>query len=328
LDLHYQAMVTPACLQDIPPGSLLDQVFDATFPHWGEGLSRRGYRSWNTAQGLTAWGRQHLSRVGLVSDSTVLVSAKRYLFEAETFGRPLKVLGIGAVFTPEDRRGQGLAAALVEAMIDDGRTRGCEVALLFSEIGEAYYGRMGFHAIARSVLTVEVPRNRLGAAATLVRAGEPQDLPHLSEMSSRYARGAGFALRRTPSLIEFGLMRRRTLAGLGPAGLRTLEFFVSEEGNRAASYVVISRGPSGVVLEECGDYDPTGARVGAMLEVLAAREPAETDRTLRAWWPEGFRPPQLRVLSAEPAAEVMMVRQIQGPPVDYAGTVYWPSDVF
>lgn len=321
-------MVKDARLQDIPSGALLDQVLDATFPHWGEGLSRQAYGSWNKAQGLTLWGREHLARVGLVRGAEVLVSAKRYLFEAQAGDRSINVLGIGAVFTPEGRRGQGLAPALIDALIEDGRARGCAVALLFSEIGAEYYERMGFQTVPRSVLTIDVPRNRLGAPATLVRAGEPQDLPHTVEMSSRYARGAGFALRRPASLIEFGLLRRRMLAGLGPAGLRALEFFVSEEGNRAASYIIISRGPNGASLVECGDYDPAGARVGAMLEVLAAREPAETDRRLRTWWPATFRPPQITVVDAAPSPEVMMVRHIQGAPVDYSSVIYWPSDVF
>ncbi len=321
-------MVTDATLRDISEGPLLDQVLDATWPVWGESLTRQAYGAWNRAQGLTIWGRQHLARVGLVRDEEVLVSAKRYLFDASSDGRPLKVLGIGAVFTPEHGRGQGLAPALIEAMIDDARSCGCEAALLFSEIGAEYYARRGFQEVTRTLLTIDVPRNRLGAPATLVRAGEASDLPLLADMSVQYAGGAGFALQRTAALIEFGLVRRRVLAGLGPAGLRTLEFFVSEEGHRAVAYVVISRGPGGAFLEECGDRDPSGARVGALLEVLAAREPSETDRTLRAWWPEDFRPPQIRVVHSAPAPEVMMVRALGQKPVNCARAVYWSSDVF
>jgi GNAT superfamily N-acetyltransferase len=329
LDLHDQVMVKDVFLQDIPQGPGMDQVLDATFPLWGEGLTRQAYGSWNKAQGLTPWGRANLSRVGLVRAGEVLASAKRYLFDARAGDRSLRVLGIGAVFTPESHRGQGLAHQLVEAVIADGRERGCDVALLFSEIGPEYYARMGFEEIPRSVLTLHVPRHdRLGAPATLVRAGEAYDLPYMAEMTARYAATGTFALERPASLIEFALMRRRSLAGLGPAGHRSFEFFVSEEGNRAASYVVISRGPGGVFLEECGDYDPTGARVGAMLEVLAAREPSEEDRTLRTWWPEGFRPPQIQVLSSAPSAEVMMVKTIQGDAPDYSRVVYWQSDIF
>ena len=128
--------------------------------------------------------------------------------------------------------------------------------------------------------------------------------------------------------IEFGVLRRRLLAGLGPSGLRSLEFFVAEEGYRAVAYVVISRGPGGVVLEECGDRDPTGARVGAMLESLAERDPSQLDRTMRTVLPETFRPPQLQVIKSEASPEVMMVRSISRVAVDYSRTVYWQTDVF
>ena len=315
-------------VKDILDPSLLDQILDGTYPVWGEGLSRASYGSWNRALGMTAWGREHLARVGLVEGDEVLVSAKRYLFEAQADGRPIKVLGIGAVFTPEHRRGQRLAPRLIEAMIDDGRARGCDVALLFSEIGADYYAGLGFTVVERPRLTIDVPRNRRGAPAVLVRAAEPGDLPLLSEISMLYASGAGFAIDRPASLLEFGVLRRRLLAGLGPAGLRSLEFFVAEEGYRAVAYVVVSRGPGGVVLEECGDRDPTGARVGAMLESLAERDPSQLDRTMRTVWPETFRPPQLQVIKSEPSPEVMMVRSISGVAPDYSRSVYWQTDVF
>ncbi len=315
-------------LKEITDPALLDQILDGTYPVWGDGLSRQSYGSWNRALGMTAWGREHLARVGFVEGDEVVVSARRYFFEAQADGQPIRVLGIGAVFTPEHRRGQRLAPRLIEAMIDDGRARGCDVALLFSEIGADYYARLGFTVVERPRLTIEVPRNRRGAPAVLVRAAEPSDLPLLTEISMLYAGGAGFALSRSASLIEFGVLRRRLRAGLGPSGLRSLEFFVAEEGYRAVAYVVVSRGPGGVVLEECGDRDPAGARVGAMLESLAERDPSQSDRTMRTVLPATFHPPQLQVIKSEPSPEVMMVRSISGAAPDYARSVYWQTDAF
>ncbi len=315
-------------VKEIVDSSQLDQILDDTYPLWGEGLSRHAYGLWHRAQGLSPWGQQRVARVGLVDGGEVLVSARRYLFDAQTDGRSMKVLGIGAVFAPERHRGQNLASALIEAMINDGRDRGCEAALLFSTIGPDFYARMGFKAVQRSLATLDVPVNHRGAPAVLMRAAEPHDLPELAGISMLYADGSDFALNRSAALIEFGVMRRRTLAGLGPLGLRSLEFFVTEEGHRAVAYVVISHGPGGTVVEECGDRDPTCARVGAMLEVLAAREPSHTDRTLRTSWPSAIHPPQIRVLKTEPAPELMMVRAIDGPTPDYARPVYWPTDVF
>lgn len=312
---------------EIHTGALLDQVLDATFPLWGDGLSRRAYEKWNLAQGQTTWGREHLQRVGLVEGGEVLASAKRYLFEAFVGGQPTKVLGIGAVFTPESRRGQGHAAALIEQMITDGVARGCGLALLFSEIGPDYYERMGFTALPRDLVTIDVLRTRRGAPATMVRAMEASDYPEVAAISMTYAQGASFALDRTPELIEFGLLRRRLRAGLGPNGLRHVEAFVAEEGYRAAAYIIVSRGPEGTVLEECGDRDPTGARIGAMLEALVERDPSLEDRTFRAWLPPGLHPPQVRLSAPTPSPEVMMVRHLATSPPHHL-VIYQSLDVF
>jgi hypothetical protein len=44
-------------------------------------------------------------------------------------------------------------------------------------------------------------------------------------------------------------------------------------------------------IEECGDRHPSGARVGAILQALIAREPVERRPTIRAWLPSRLRPP-------------------------------------
>ena len=308
-----------------------ERILDLTYPLWGEGLTRRAYGTWNRGQTSTPWGRTHLERVALVDDGHVLSSAKRYHFDALVSGEPQPVVGVGAVFTPPGSRGQGHARVLIEEVMSHAARAGAGWALLFSEIGDAYYKGMGFVPLPRSMVTLMV-REKPGAPATFVRAGETADLPFIAELSAAYAHGAGFALDRTADLIGFGIARRRLLAGLGPAGLRHVEFFVAEEGGRPAAYVVISRGPSGVVLEECGDRDPSGARVGAILQVLHAREPSILQAPIRGWLPAGFRPPQVLVIDESPAAEIMMIRRlgaagsatvVPNPPV-----TYWQTDVF
>lgn len=308
---------------EVGTGPLLEQVLDHTYGLWGDGLSRKAYGLWNLAQVKTGWGKANLSRVGLVEGDQVVASAKRYLFDAFVGGQPARVLGIGAVFTPDARRGQGLAPRLIEAMIADGQARGCSVAVLFSEIGADYYTRFGFTVVPRRMVTIDVPHTRRGAPATMVRVADPLDFPEISALSMTYAQDASFALKRTPDLIEFGITRRRLRAGLGPSGLRQVEVFVAEEGYRAAAFIIVSRGPEGVVLEDCGDRDPTGARIGALLEAYVERDPSRPDRTLRAWLPAGLHPPQVRLSAPFDAPEIMMVRGMTT-----TLPVYWPLDVF
>jgi len=85
-------------------------------------------------------------------------------------------------------------------------------------------------------------------------------------------------------------------------------------------------------LEECGDCDPSGARVGALLQALIARAPVEQRPTIRAWSPSGFAPPQVEVLSARPAAETVMVRflasEISQSRLPRETVLYWRDDMF
>ncbi len=306
------------------------EILDSTYPIWGEGLSREAYDKWYRAQRETAWGRGHLSRLALVDDSGVLASTKRYGLDACIEGRPAPVLGIGAVFTPPSRRGQGYAPALIEALIDDAADRGCELALLFSEIGSTYYERLGFRVIPQWEQTIEVIPSA-GAPAALVRSGETRDFDVIADLAARTRARAAFAIDRRADFFAFVLARRRLLAGLGPIGLRSVEFFVTEEANRAVAFVVLTRGPHGLVLEDFGDRDPSGARVGAMLQILAARTPAERPMIVRGRVPAGFLPPQWRLVSQAPAAEIMMVRGIgthATPAFDPDAVVYPNLDVF
>ena len=115
-------------------------------------LAVESYRSWNRAQMATRWGRNHLHRLALVDDGKVVASAKRYDLQVVAGDRTVPAVGVGAVFTPPAWRGRGHARQLVDLMLADAADRGCRYALLFSEIGAAYYESMGFHdrpAIAR-----------------------------------------------------------------------------------------------------------------------------------------------------------------------------------
>src|SRR5262247_1962470 len=115
----------------------------------------------------------------------------------------------------------------------------------------------------------------------LVRSGEARDLQDIAPMHATRSAAARCSVRRDPQLLGYALAKKRLLAGLGPPGLRQVEFFVAEEGASAVAYVVLHENANGWTLEEAGDRDPAGARVGAMLQVLLAREPAHRTPLIR-----------------------------------------------
>ena len=312
-------------------GPLLEEILDATYPVWNDGLSRAAYGQWNAAQLRTRWGRNHLVRVALVDDDgRLLASAKRYRFDARLDGREGFVSGLAAVFTPPGRRGQGHATALLHQLIEEEQRAGSLAAALFSEIGPSFYERLGFMPVALDEVTVNVELKG-GSPAMLVRFGDERDLADLATMHGIRSATARFALERDASLIQYSISKKRMLAGLGPAGLRQVEFFVAEEGASAVAYVLLSASANGWTLEEAGDRDPAGARLGAMLQVLAAREPTHRLPLIRTWWPRSFAvPPQWQLSDRIDSRDLLMVRPFVelSQPLTADDVFYWRSDYF
>ena len=318
---------------------LLDQILDESWPQWGDGLTREAYGQYNAAQLRTPWGRTHLARVAMVEDGRLLASAKRYRFTMRLDGRELPAVGIGAVFTPQAARGRGHATRLIEQLCDDARADGCALAVLFSEIGSAYYERLGFRVVAHTTSDVTVKTGD-GAPAVLVRAGDERDAASVAETHARRVERYRFGLVPDADLVNYSVSKKRLLAGLDPTGRRTVEYFVTEEGYQAVAYVLLQvtraqrpGDPDGWSLAACGDRDPEGARIGAMLQVLLARHPGERPPLIRAWWPEGLRPPQLEITRRGLAGEILMMRPLRDdlriePWLGEGDTIYWNGDAF
>lgn len=315
----------------VAEGALLEHIFDNTYPIWNEGLTRTAYGQWNNAQLKTSWGQHHLQRFALLDDEgTLLASAKRYRIDVRLDGREGWMAGIGAVFTPESRRGRGHSTRLIEMLIEQERAAGALLASLFSEIGAGFYERLGFRTVPFDEVTVNV-KQRGGTPAMLVRSGVERDLRDIATMHATRSAAARFTVRRDPSLLGYALAKKRLLAGLGPPGLRQVEFFVAEEGASAVAYVVLSENANGWTLEEAGDRDPAGARLGGMLQVLLAREPAHRTPLIRAWWPRSMPvPPQLELTDRIDARDLFMVRPLAEVPMPATAddVFYWRSDYF
>jgi predicted N-acetyltransferase YhbS len=313
---------------------VLEQILAATYEIWNEGLSRPAYGRYYAAQRATPWGRAHLDRVALVDGNTVLASAKLYRFDATLDGRPIRVAGLGAIFTQPEYRGRGAARDLVERMLESAADRGADLALLFSEIGTGYYARLGFTAIDTHDVRLRVAEStRHGAPMTMVRSGEERDLADVAAMSAVRAAPFRFHLDRDRDLVHYAIAKRRLLAGLGPPNAREVQFFIAEEGASAVAYAVITVHDGAWTIEECGDRDPSGARLGALLQVLIARDPAERRPIIGAWLPDTLLPPQVSVIDRQPSSDVMMVRALSDKAASAialreSDILYWKSDHF
>jgi predicted N-acetyltransferase YhbS len=322
-------------MTDLVPatGSYLDWILRETFPLWGEGLSFANYERFWDAQLRTPWGAAHLDRVALVEGGAVVSSAKRYDLSARIGGRIRRVLGIGAVFTSPERRGQGAARRLLQQMLDSAVADGFEFAMLFSEIDPSFYEALDFVPVPLLESRIRVKRNQRGAPAILMRTGDDRDMAAVADLSARQATEARLALDRGEDWIRYGIAKRRLRSGLGPAGLLEVEFLVTEEAHTAVAFVVITASNGQWFIEDAGDRDPSGARVGAMLQAMLARTPHLEQPAIRGWLPYGFASPQTEIVARRPATEVLMIKPLQDrslplPPIAAEDVIYWRLDYF
>jgi hypothetical protein len=313
-------------------GRILDEILSESHAIWSDGLTREAYAKYNAAQMRTPWGSRHLRRFALVDGANVLASAKRYTFTARVDGKDVRAVGIGAVFTPERQRGRGHARDIIDRLIADAAADGAAIAVLFSEIDPVYYARMGFVAIPRRELVIHPRVGTRGAPAVLVRAGEERDIPAVTALARAMTNAYRFAIVPDEDFIRFGLTKKRLLAGLLDPHLLTVEFFIVEEGAGAVAFAILTVTNEDVVLEMCGDRDPTGARVGALLQVLAARDPGNPPQAIACFLPPGWRPPQVEIDGGSPVKEVMMVKPLREgiltTPLTAEDVLYWHGDLF
>jgi hypothetical protein len=316
-------------------GAILQRIVATTPLVAYRGLSREAFAKYDAAQAKTPWALRHRRRFALMQGDDVLASAERYDLTGRLDRQLVTICGIAAVLDHgAGDNGSSYRGVLVEQLLEDAARDGADLALLFQTAAPASPVPDGFAIVPTTDVELTVTESsRYGAPMTLVRGGEDRDLGAIVAMGHARAEPFRFHIDRDVDLIKHALTRKRLLAGLGLAGVRQLEFVIAEEGITAAAYIAISIVGKTWTIEECGDRDASGARVGAILQALIAREPAESRPVIRGWLPPGFLPPQVTIASASTAPPLLLARalssRVRGLHLAAATEVmYWRSDLF
>jgi hypothetical protein len=298
------------------------------------GLSREAFLKYEAAQAKTAWALRHKRRFALMEGNEVLASADRYDLTGKLDREVVTICGIAAVLDggPADA-GRHYSGVLVEQLLEDAGRDGADLALLFRTVTESSLVPDGFEVVPQIDFELTVTESsRYGAPMTLVRSGEDRDLEAIAAMGHARAGQYRFHLDRDGDFIKHTITRKRLLAGLASPGIRQLEFVIAEEGITAAAYIVISIVGDTWTIEECGDRDASGARVGALLQALIAREPAESRPVIRGWLPPRFTPPQVTIAPASSSPALLLARalssRVQGLRLSDTDVMYWRNDLF
>ena len=191
----------------------VDEYVEAVLPHsaslWAGQRTFERYAGDLRTFASSGYGRRRFKLLGLRVDGTIASSCKGYERELRCGERILRATGIGAVFTRESFRGQGLATALLAAILDTQRAAGTDVVYLFSDIRPHFYEEIGFEKLPSRIFTLRA--DALESARVEVTAIEDRDWPGLARCFSTLEARRPFALRRTPLVWEM-IRARHTIA--------------------------------------------------------------------------------------------------------------------
>jgi predicted N-acetyltransferase YhbS len=142
-------------LREISPNEYARLVLPLTAPLWAASRDFDTYVAQTLELARSTYGRRYYRTIGLYDGGALVASFKRYERTLHHEGRPLRAIGFGAVFTPEEFRGRGYASVMMATELDRSRGEGFELAYLFSDIRPQFYTTFGFRELPSRNLTLD-----------------------------------------------------------------------------------------------------------------------------------------------------------------------------
>ena len=181
-----------------------DAVLAHTHALCDRGNSLQDYKRQVADLLATPWGRDRY-RFWIRKDAAgqVVASCKVYDLAMRLDGGVVRTIGIGAVFTLPEFRRQGHAEAMLRAIMGLHAERGFVLATLFSDIGAAYYEKLGFRTLPSREATARTERLPYSRRVTAFRRAETSDFARLLAMHHTLASDHGFAYHRDTDQMAF-----------------------------------------------------------------------------------------------------------------------------
>lgn len=207
---------------------------------WGGGLAQHKFVAFQRrlASSPEAGGRYRMFGLFPRGEGRLLSGMKAYEFDGAFRGTALRLLGIGAVFTPSELRRHGYAARMLHLAMEQFASAGADAALLFSDIGATYYERLGFGAVESGEAVVEASAlPRMGG----FRRAQAGDEAQMSALFEKVRAAGAFSLSRDGWALRFQLRRLRELARARNQPEPEWGFVVEGGVGEAAAVVRMSR---------------------------------------------------------------------------------------
>lgn len=303
---------------DVAVPDQIEAVYEQSHALWGAGLDLGDYLGlWEDLK-RTAWGRERLRfLVWREDDGRILSSMKLYSPRVRLGDRIATACAIGAVFTPRALRRRGYAAAMLARVLEEATAAGETPAMLFSDIGTAYYASLGFCALPAEEAHGSLARVPRAPAGWALRPMEPEDLQGVAEAHDAGCEGRAVAVIRDLPHWRFLLERARSyFARFDGSDLRR-RYRVALRDGRFAGYVVAVEGDGEWELREAGSVGGDRDALAAVLRTAAAEARAQGARSVFGWIPRSHAElvPEWRLRQAERIRAVPMLRTLDGSPL-------------
>ncbi len=213
--------------------------FRGVQPIWGGGLEEPRFVAFQRRLADAAEAKDRFRLLGLFEGARMLAAMKAYELNGGYAGRALKLLGMGAVFTPPELRRRGHAALMLKLAMAQAAGLGQAAAVLFSDIGAEYYQRLGFRALESRECTVgagELPHT------SGFRPAAPGDELALSRIFASGRNPAkNLTLGRGGWTLRFQLRRLRELARARSVGEPEWGLLVSGRSGEGGAMMRLGR---------------------------------------------------------------------------------------
>ncbi len=242
--------------------------FQGVQPIWGGGLDEARFVAFQRRLADSPEAQDRYRLLGLFEGGSFLSAMKAYELQGRFAGRPLQLLGIGAVFTPPHLRRRGSAAAMLSLAMDDYAQRGCAAAVLFSDIDAGYYERLGFRMLESRECLVEsgaLPRPGGG-----FRAAGPGEEGEVAALLARGRDGSDrLTLSRDGWTLRLQLRRLRELARARAVGEPEWGIRVEGRGGEAVAAVRLGRDTLDLLDAAWTSETARGKLLGALRDCMA-----------------------------------------------------------
>jgi predicted acetyltransferase len=279
------------------------------------------------------WARRHTQVLVLEENGRPRSGMIVFKLPMRAGRRPLRVAGLAAVVTDPDHRARGLAAMLIQIAHRRLADAGYDHALLFTEIGTAFYERFGYRSWPLIHHQIEVPRTVIRLRGVEVRRAELSDVEAQKLLYDRFQEGFDLTLRRPLEYWRYLLARARWKHDYfaSPGGSRfDPERWIGVYRGRPAAYARCLVRPDDLLLSDAA-YAPGRAEVLAAIVGHRARE-AGLSRVSVIAPPSVVRRLELPVVRSD-SVEKMMIASLEpgrsaAPRLVPCEQCIWPEDWF